>query len=103
MKDLIAGPIFSDALETVERGYALAGKTIKGEADTDDFLAAIGKTMGPALPFRSYPIAGPLFDGLLYDSFMESVDPGYIDAKEERLEERGQSQDFVQGIIGAIS
>lgn len=81
-----------DAFATLGRAYDLTVKTVKGEATGDDFKKAIGKTLGPAVFLRSYPIIGPVYETMMYDSFMDSIDPMWSVEKERLRQERGFKQ-----------
>lgn len=87
--DVVGGAVGGDALKTADRFARLA---FKKDKSFDDFLEAIGKTLGPALPFRTMPIVAPIYETFLYDSYREAIDPGYKQEKEAEAEERGFSR-----------
>lgn len=83
------GAVPGDAIAFGSRFWDLYKKSMKGDADMDDFKKAIGKTIGPAVFLRSYPIAGPIYETLMYDGYMDSIDPSWSLEKEKKREERG--------------
>lgn len=83
------GAVPGDALGTAGRIKDLITKTTKGDADFEDFQKAIGKTLGPAVFLKSYPIIGPVYETMMYDGYMDSIDPMWSLEKEKAREERG--------------
>jgi hypothetical protein len=88
--DIVGGAVGGDVLDTAGRFAQLALKKLSGEyVDGQDVLKAIGRTLGPAVPFRSVPIIAPIYETMMYDVFMESIDPGYTAEKDMKNQERG--------------